>query len=88
MSKGKIEKINKYEFIHTASTSSGSTGSPIILKYKGSVIGIYKEGNDIKKENYGDFIWPIINLINTINKDNNVNDNIVHIFQLLKGMQV
>ena len=51
MSKGKIEKINKYEFIHTASTSSCSSGSPIILKYKGSIIGIHKEGNEIKKEN-------------------------------------
>ena len=67
MSKGEIKGINyednKYEFIHSASTLTGSSGSPIILKGKESVIGIHKAGNEIKKENYGDFIGPIINII-------------------------
>ena len=73
MSKGEIKGINyednKYEFIHSASTLTGSSGSPIILKGKESVIGIHKAGNDIKKENYGDFIGPIINIINTLKRN-------------------
>ena len=86
ISNGEIKEINykdnKYEFSYTASTLKGSSGSPIVLKNNGSVIGIHKAGNDIKKENYGDFIWSIFSIIN--NEIDNI--NIVYIFQYLDDM--
>ena len=42
-----------------ASTLSGSSGSPIVLKDTNLVIGIHKNENKNLKENYGDFIGPI-----------------------------
>ena len=73
MSKGEIKglnyEVNKYEFIHTASTLTGSSGSPIILKDKERVIGIHKAGNETKQENYGDFIGPITNTINELKRN-------------------
>ena len=56
-------KIKKYEFTHLASTEKGSSGSPIFLDKSVKVLGIHKEGNEVKKENYADFIYPAINLI-------------------------
>ena len=50
----------QYEFAHDASTDNGSSGSPIFLKDTPGVVGIHKGGSEEKKENYGDFIWPII----------------------------
>ena len=64
-----IEK-KKYEFTHKASTQKGSSGSPIFLANNTDVIGIHKSGNNEEKENYGDFIFPIINLLN--------NNNLIH----------
>ena len=61
--RGKIKEINKYEFTHLVSTSQGSSGSPIFLENSINVIGIHKEGNFYIKENYGDFIYPAINII-------------------------
>ena len=61
--KGIIKEINKYEFTHLASTLRGSSGSPIFLENSIRVIGIHKEGNTVKLENYGDFIYPAINRI-------------------------
>ena len=73
MSKGEIIGINyennKYEFSHTASTLAGSSGSPIILKGKETVIGIHKGGNISKEENYGEFIGPIINIMNSLKRN-------------------
>ena len=69
-SKGKLININKYEFTHKAGTKGGSSGSPMFLVDTTKVIGIHKSGSEIKKENYGDFIFPIINLLNN-NRDNN-----------------
>ena len=59
---GIINYINNYEFSHLANTQKGSSGSPIFLKNSNRVIGIHKAG--IKnKENFGDFILPVINII-------------------------
>ena len=70
--RGKIIEIDKYEFTHLASTETGSSGSPIFLKDSINVIGIHKEGNNDKSENYGDFIYPIINIIkNDISRKRN-----------------
>ena len=55
--------ISKYEITHVANTKDGSSGSPIFLKNSNKVIGIHKEGAPFIKENYGDFIYPVINII-------------------------
>ena len=76
-SEGELININKYEFTHKAGTKSGSSGSPIFLADTTKVIGIHKSGNKSAKENYGDFIFPIINLLkNNIDNDNISNNNI------------
>ena len=62
-SRGTISKINSNEFTHLARTEKGSSGSPIFLKGNRRVIGIHKEGAPILKENYGDFIEPIISIL-------------------------
>lgn len=64
VSSGQITKIDdkdeKNEFVHTLSTTPGSSGSPICNEI-GEVIGIHKEGDIInKKINYGSFIGKII----------------------------
>ena len=61
-STGKIKSFDKYsyEIVHLASTESGSSGSPIFLSEKNLVIGIHKQGEINKNENYGNFIYPII----------------------------
>ena len=61
--RGIIKEINKYEFIHLVNTEKGSSGSPIFLENSSLVIGIHKQGNKEKTENYGDFIYPAINII-------------------------
>ena len=60
-SKGKLTYIDKYEFTHKAGTKGGSSGSPIFLANTTRVIGIHKSGVKSLQENYGDFIFPIIN---------------------------
>ena len=63
-SKGTIKSFNKYsyEFTHLASTESGSSGSPIFWSKNNDnlIIGIHKQGEIGKNENYGNFIYPII----------------------------
>jgi len=61
--RGEIKNINKYEFTHLANTEEGSSGSPIFLENSIDVIGIHKGGNKDKTENYGDFIYPAIDII-------------------------
>ena len=63
MSKGKITKIDGYEFTHLASTEVGSSGSPIFMEKTGLVLGIHKQGNRTREENYGNFIYPAIEII-------------------------
>ena len=46
VSEGKIMKINdSNELVYDASTKSGSSGSPILLKDTKKIIGIHKKGN-------------------------------------------
>ena len=72
-SNGKIIEINyennKYQFTHTVSTLKGSSGSPIVLKDKESVIGVHKAENTSKEVNYRDLIGPIINIINELKRN-------------------
>jgi hypothetical protein len=66
-SEGIITETNQYihGFTHISSTESGSSGGLIVLSENSEVLGIHKQGNLKKKENYGNFIDPIIDsLIN------------------------
>ena len=90
-SDGKINEMNKYLFTHSAISPPGALGSPIFLKNSKSVIGMFKEGNEGKKEgeqgndgkNYGYFIIPILikeKFLPTLNNKNdqqpgNINSN-------------
>ena len=51
---------NINEFFHSASTESGSSGSPIFIFYKDKIVifGIHRGGKE--KKNLGEFIYPII----------------------------
>ena len=71
-SKGIIKDINKYELSYNASTEYGSSGSHILLDNTIEVIGIHKQGG--KEENYGNFIYPIFNLLK--NNKNEYKDKI------------
>ena len=72
-SKGEITNIDKYEFTHLAGTEHGSSGSPIFLDKTTKVIGIHKASSNDEIENYGDFIFPIINILNTKKNMNEYN---------------
>ena len=77
-SSGNIIKIEDYELAHNAGTEPGSSGSPIFLIETTKVIGIHKSGDKYIKENYGDFIFPIIKILDNIksgDKLNNYNNN-------------
>ena len=63
-SEGKIKEIKNYNLIYDASTQSGSSGSPILLKDTTKVIGIHKRGNSHKKENRGTLIYSFIQILN------------------------
>jgi len=66
-SEGEIIKVEKYEFVYKTISTEDSPGYPILLKNTSKVIGISKQNNKInepKDENYGNFIYPIINLFN------------------------
>ena len=67
-SKGCIIRIDNYELIHNASTDIGSYGSPIFLKNTTEVIGIHKQGNIGKFENYGNLLYPIIESLKSNDK--------------------
>ena len=62
-SEGKIKNIDNYELSYDASTKSGSSGSPILLKDTTEVIGIHKEGSEYEKQNYGTLIYSFIQLL-------------------------
>lgn len=62
-SRGKIIKINKYEFFHSANTEQCSSGSPIFSENRTKVIGIHKQRNADKIEHSGYFLYPIIDII-------------------------
>ena len=71
-SRGIIKNIKRYQFSYNASTLPGSSGSPIFLIQTTYVIGIHKGGDESKKENYGNFIFPIINYLNNLKKENEI----------------
>jgi len=92
-SEGKIININNNELIHDASTTSGSSGSPILIKNTIEVIGIHKQGSNKKTENYGTLIYSIMQLLKTENNDiphgkgilYNKNDNMIYDGEILNG---
>ena len=49
-SNGKIKDVNNFEIIYDASTKSGSSGSPILIKNTTEVIGIHKQGSNKKRK--------------------------------------
>ena len=62
---GTIKEVNIYkkQMSHLASTLEGSSGSPIIIYGSNLVLGIHKQANLKLKENYGNFIGPIIDAL-------------------------
>ena len=60
ISSGKIKDNNDIEIVHTASTLAGSSGGPIVLDGTDKVLGIHRGGDNNKQENYGNFIYPVI----------------------------
>ena len=62
------DKYDKYEISYDVSTDGGSSGSPIFLENSMGVVGIHKAGGKIK--NYGDLIYPILNILQ--NKNENI----------------
>ena len=83
---GNITKINIYshEFTHLGSTLPGSSGSPILLKKSKTVLGIHKQGNKTKNENYGNFIGPIVDSIkNDFEFIKNKNDDSIEEYEII-----
>ena len=80
VSERKIIKINdNNELVYDASTKSGSSGSPILLKDTKKIIGIHKKGNTkTRKENYGTLINSIIEFIQS---KNNKSKKVMKIYQ-------
>ena len=69
---GSIINRNKYEFTYLANKENSSLGSPIFLENRIDIIGIKKKDNKDKTNHYGDFIYPIFNLVKEeINKKRN-----------------
>ena len=64
-SEGIIKEVNEYknQMSHLAKTLIGSSGSPIIIRGTKTVLGIHKQKNKKEKENYANFIGPIINAL-------------------------
>ena len=70
-SQGEYEGIfNINEFFHKASTSNGSSGSPIFVFCDNKIVifGIHRGGKEKEQKNMGDFIYPIVHSlkINTL----------------------
>ena len=61
--KGDIKEIKGYELTHLANTEHGSSGSSILFEKTNIIIGIHKGCNTAKTENYGNLIYPAINII-------------------------
>ena len=51
--KGKIIRINKYEFIYSSNIGFDSSGCLIFLEKNNGILGIHKGNDEDKKENYG-----------------------------------
>ena len=74
-SHGYIIEINNDEITHNSTTKFGSSGSPIFLENSTKVIAIHKQGNIKIKENYGNFLYPIIQELQKNIVNNNYNDD-------------
>ena len=82
--RSEIINIKKYEFTYLTSTEQISSGSPIFLENCSNVLGIHKTSNEEKTENYADFIYPVIKIIeNDIRKkrDNGKYENGKYIWE-------
>ena len=76
---GIIKKINNdNEIIHLASTEEGASGSPIFLKDTSTVIGIHKKEDLDNQENIGDFIKPVLDIIEDDIKNKDIDKKIVY----------
>ena len=81
---GKIEELDKDNeniFYHTASTTAGSSGSPIVLKGEDKVLAIHRGASIRQNKNIGIFIKDIIDIMKEFTKANlkdskKVNNNI------------
>ena len=63
-SEGYITNINDDILTYNSTTKNGSSGSPIFLYDSIEVIGIHKQGNSEKLENYGIIFSSIKNILN------------------------
>ena len=84
---GQIQSIDNYNIKHSASTHSGSAGSPILIKSNDEfkIIGIHKQGGKEGKSNLGSFMKNILNDINNINsEENNLNNYIICQYDIKK----
>ena len=60
---GIIKNIIKYKISHTVIANKGSSGFPIFLKDSNKIIGIHRGRDPNIDIKYGDFIYPVINII-------------------------
>ena len=77
-SPGKITSIKNNAFKHNCTTDNGSPGSPIILVFNSTVIGIHKTGIIKEKINIGTFLGTIFDHKDNLDKDkksDNANSN-------------
>ena len=78
----KILIIENTEITHLASTKSGSSRNPIFLEDCKKVLGIHKQCNIIKENNYGDLLGPVFDYLMTDTKkvENiyNITDDIIN----------
>ena len=75
-SESSIEKIDKNEFIYSIKTEQKqiSSGNPIFLEKSINVIGIHKSNNN-NKNIYGNFIYPLLNILKKEFKTKAVENN-------------
>ena len=93
-SDGKIEELDKKNeniFYHSASTTFGSSGSPIVLKGGDKVLAIHRGTVKGQNKNIGIFIRDIIDIMNEFAKKNfkdtnKVNNNINQFSDLFKNV--
>ena len=72
---GKIKEIEKYEFAYLSCLERRcSSGSPIFLEKDIKVLGIHKAYNIEDFQLYGEFIYPVINLVKNDIKRKRNND--------------
>ena len=73
---GKIKDIKNNYIFYSASTTFGSSGSPIFLKGNMKVIGIHKGSSGKKDLNLGLLIGPIFSYFRNMEEKNNVSNKL------------